>query len=268
MKVLNYLRMNWIVYPSQERLDCIGGNGQKGETTYVASKSSRLVIVVIENEAVIGIAHKLAIVDFIQAIIMKAAFDICMIVQWWGHSCASCSSTLTWQTWRFQFGIPGGNRTYFMNSLGYIEGHSRTARILFKMGLHEAVGGGSPPFSLLSKLLHASDPDSIELVINQSQKRTAVNATTSLHSHSQGTSNAMQRTAYQNVFFVKEIMTCLSDKFALAWRLRIVKLDPRAKFSIPWIYNGIRLISLCRLGFFEFIVTVVEKTGRILMISK
>ena len=193
----NNLRMNWILY--QERSDCVGGNGHKGETTYIASKSSPSVIVQIENEAVIGIAHILAIADFIQAIIMKVAFDICMNIQWWGHSCAPWSCTLTWKTWRFQFGIHGGHRSYFMRSLGHIEGHSRAARILFKMGLHKAVGGGSPPFALFSKLLHASDPDSIELVINQCQKLTAVHATTTLHSHSQGTSNAVQRTPYQNV---------------------------------------------------------------------
>ena len=165
MKGLNYLiRMNWTVY--QERLDCIGWNGHKGEATYIASKTSRSDIVLIEKEAVIGIAHILAVVDFIQVTIMKVAFEICMIVQWRGHSCASCSSTLTWQTWRFQFGIPAGHHSYFMNSLGYIEGHSRAALIFFKIGLHEAVGGGSLPIAPLSKPLHASDPDSIELVIN------------------------------------------------------------------------------------------------------
>ena len=40
------------------------------------------MIIQIENEAVIGIAHILAIADFIQGIKMKVAFDICMIVQW------------------------------------------------------------------------------------------------------------------------------------------------------------------------------------------
>ena len=49
-------------------------------TTHRASNSSPSAIVQIENEAVIGIAHVLAIADFIQAIIMKVAFDICMIV--------------------------------------------------------------------------------------------------------------------------------------------------------------------------------------------
>ena len=77
----------------------------------------------------------------------------------------------------------------------------------------------------------------------------------------------MQRTPYRNVFFVKEIMTYLANKFAWAWILRIVKFDPCTKFSISWIYNGIWLISLCSLGFFEVIVTVVEKTGGVLSIS-
>ena len=102
-----------------------------------------------------------------------------------------------------------------MSSFGYIEGHSSAVRILFKMCLHHTVGGRNLPIAFLSKPLHASDIDSIELLVNQSQKLTAVNATTLLHSHSLGTSNTMQRTRYQNVFFVKEIMTYLADKFAL-----------------------------------------------------
>ena len=63
-------------------------------------------------------------------------------------------------------------------------------------------------------------------------------------------------------------MTYLADKFALAWILRIVKPDPRAKLLISWIYNGIRLVSLCTHGFFEVFVAIEEKTGGILTISK
>ena len=83
-----------------------------------------------------------------------------------------------------------------------------------------------------------------------------------LHSPRQGTSNAMQRTPYQNVFFVKETMTYLADKFA--WEIK--KLDRRAKLIIFWIYNGIRQVWTCQLDFLE--VVVVEKTGGILTISK
>ena len=81
------------------------------------------------------------------------------------------------------------------------------------MGLHEAVGGGNPPFTLLSKPLHASAVDCTELVVNQSQKLTAVNTTTPLHCHHQGSNNGMQRIPYQNIFFVKETVTYLADKF-------------------------------------------------------
>ena len=92
MKRLNYLRMYWIIY--QERLVCIGGDHHEGDTTYIASEGSTRDIVLIENQPVIGIAHIRAILDVIQGIIMKFARDICMVVPWLGHSCASCSSTL------------------------------------------------------------------------------------------------------------------------------------------------------------------------------
>ena len=157
----------------------------------------------------------------------------------------------------------GGHRSYFIESVGNIEGHSSAVRILFKLGLHITVGGGFSPFAPMSMPLHASEVDSTELVVNQSQKLKAVNVTTPLHSHCQGTSNDMQRTPYyQNVFFVKETMIYLADNFAWVWV--IVKLDPRAKLIIPWIYNGIRLVFICRLGFIE--VVVVEETGGILKI--
>ena len=262
MKGLNYLRMNWIAY--QKRLDCISADDHKGDTTYITSKGSTSIIVLIENEPVIGIAHIRAIFDGIQAIIMKVAWDICMIVQWSGHSCASesCSISLTWNTRRVQGGIAGGHRSCFIKSFGNIEGYSTAVPIFFKMGLHIAVGGGSPPFARMSIPYHASEGDSIELVVNQSQKHTAVNATTPLHSHRQGTSNAMQRTPHQNVFFVKETMTYLADKFV--WG--IVKLDPRAKLIIFWICYGIRHVWICLLDLFQ--VVVLEKTGGVLKISK
>ena len=187
MKVLNYLRMNWVVY--QERFDCISGDDHEGDTgtTYITSKGMIIHIVIIENEPVIGIAHILAIFDGIKVIIMKVARDICMIVQWSRHSCASesCSSTLTWNTRRVQGGIAGGHRSCYLNSFGNIEGYSTAVPIFFKMGLHIAIGGGSPPLALMSIPYHSSECDSIELVVNQSQKHSAVNVTTLLHSHRQ-----------------------------------------------------------------------------------
>ena len=120
---------------------------------------------------------------------MKVAFDICMIVQSSGHLCASCSSTLrlTWKTGRFQVGIAGGHRSCFIKGFGNIEGHSSAVRILSKIGVHPAVGGGLSPIALKSIPLHASEVDSTELVVNQSQKLKSVNATTLLQGHSQGT---------------------------------------------------------------------------------
>ena len=191
-----------------------------------------------------------------------------MVVQWSGHLCASCSSTLrlTWKIGRFQVGIVGGHRSCFIKSFGNIEGHISAVRILSKIGVRHAVGGGSPPFALMTIPNHSSEVDSTELVVNQSQKLKAVNATTLLQGHIQGTSNATQRTSYQIVFFVKETMTYLADNFGWVWGICIVKPDPRAKFIISWICNGIRLVFICPLGFIE--VVVVEKTGGILTISK
>ena len=191
-----------------------------------------------------------------------------MIVQWSDHSCASCSSTLrlTWKTRRFQVGIAGGHRSCFIKSIRNIEGDSSAVCILSKIGVHPAVGGGLYPFAITSIPNHASEVDSTELVVNQSQKLKAVNATTLLQGHSQWTSNAMKKIPYQNVFFVKETMTYLADNFGWVWGIFIVKLDPRAKFIIFWICNGIRLVFICSLGFIE--VVVVEITGGILTISK
>ena len=86
------------------------------------------------------------------------------------------------------------------------------------------------PISKCGKNGDASEGDSTELIVNQSQKAIAANATTpfKLQCHSQGTSHAMQRTPYQNIFFVKETMTYLADYFVWVWGSCIVKLDPRA----------------------------------------